>query len=70
MDQTVPQSKRELLRQMSSPREDDKERVNRKVDGQTHPNLHTHDIPALMHTQTQVHRYSPTETKRDVQRRS
>lgn len=31
VDQTVPQSKRELLRQMSSPREDDKERLNRKV---------------------------------------
>lgn len=35
VDQTVPQSKRELLRQMSSPREDDKERLNRKVDGIT-----------------------------------
>ena len=32
VDQTVPQSKRELLRQMSSPREDDKERLNRKVE--------------------------------------
>lgn len=31
VDQTVPQKKRELLRQMSSPREDDKERPLRKV---------------------------------------
>lgn len=31
VDQMVPQSKRELLRQMSAPREDDKERLNRKV---------------------------------------
>lgn len=31
VDETVPQRKRELLRQMSSPREDDKERLNRKV---------------------------------------
>lgn len=41
IDQTVPQSKRELLRQMSSPREDDKERLNRKVDVNTHRTLHT-----------------------------
>lgn len=33
VDETVPQRKRELLRQMSSPREDDKERLNRKVFG-------------------------------------
>lgn len=33
VDQTVPQNKRELLRQMSSPRDDDKERLNRKVNG-------------------------------------
>lgn len=33
VDQTVPQRKRELLRQMSSPRDDDKERLNRKVFG-------------------------------------
>lgn len=36
VDQTIPQNKRELLRQMSSHREDDKERLNRKVDGNTH----------------------------------
>lgn len=41
VDQTVPQSKRELLRQMSSPREDDKERLNRKVDVNMHRTLHT-----------------------------
>lgn len=41
IDQTVPQSKRELLRQMSSPREDDKERLNRKVDVNTHRTLYT-----------------------------
>ncbi len=40
VDQTVPQSKRELLRQMSSPREDDKERLNRKVDRNTHRTSH------------------------------
>lgn len=28
-----PQNKRQLLRQMSSPRDDDKERLNRKVGG-------------------------------------
>lgn len=32
VDQNVPQRKRELLRQMSNPRDDDKERVNRKVE--------------------------------------
>lgn len=41
VDQTVPQSKRELLRQMSSPREDDKERLNRKVGRNTHWTSHT-----------------------------
>lgn len=41
VDQTVPQNKRELLRQMSTPREDDKERVNRKVEGNTHTTSHT-----------------------------
>lgn len=41
VDQTVPQSKRELLRQMSSPREDDKERLTRKVDVNTHRTSHT-----------------------------
>lgn len=35
VDQTVPQNKRQLLRQMSSPRDDDKERPNRKV-GRSH----------------------------------
>ena len=41
VDQTIPQSKRELLRQMSSPREDDKERLNRKVDGNIYRTSHT-----------------------------
>lgn len=48
VDPTVPQRKRELLRQMSNPREDDKERVNRKVRGKhTEPgglsNVHIND---------------------------
>lgn len=36
VEQTAPQRKRELLRQMSTPREDDKERLNRKVDRNKH----------------------------------
>lgn len=39
VDQTVPQNKRELLRQMSSPRDDDKERLNRKVNGNIWNNI-------------------------------
>lgn len=38
MDQTIAQSKRELIRQMSSQQEDDKERLNRKVDGNKQTN--------------------------------
>ena len=40
VDQTVPQNKRELLRQMSSPREDDKDRGHRKVDTNNHRDSH------------------------------
>lgn len=39
VDQTVPQNKRGLLRQMSSPRDDDKERLNRKVNGNIWNNI-------------------------------
>lgn len=63
VDQTVPQSKRELLRQMSSPREDDKERLNRKVNVYTHrtsrAGKHTFDrfYSKQSIIQPQLHRY-------------
>ncbi|XP_040027328.2 phosducin [Gasterosteus aculeatus] len=53
MDQTVPQSKRELLRQMSSPREDDKERVNRKMSVQEYDMIQEEDERSLKHYRKQ-----------------
>ncbi|XP_068605240.1 phosducin-like [Brachionichthys hirsutus] len=47
VDQTVPQSKKELLRQMSSPREDDKERVNRKMSVQEYELIQEEDERCL-----------------------
>lgn len=47
VDQTTPQTKRELLRQMSSPREDDKERVNRKMSVQEYEMIQDEDESCL-----------------------
>uniref|UniRef100_A0A8C2X6M2 Phosducin n=1 Tax=Cyclopterus lumpus TaxID=8103 RepID=A0A8C2X6M2_CYCLU len=47
VDQTVPQNKRELLRQMSSPREDDKERLNRKMSVQEYEMIQEEDEHCL-----------------------
>lgn len=47
VDQTVPQRKRELLRQMSSPRDDDKERLNRKMSIQEYELLQDEDERSL-----------------------
>ncbi|XP_031730754.1 phosducin-like isoform X1 [Anarrhichthys ocellatus] len=47
VDQTVPQSKRELLRQMSNPREDDKERLNRKMSVQEYKMIQEEDERGL-----------------------
>uniref|UniRef100_A0A3Q0QRT6 Phosducin n=1 Tax=Amphilophus citrinellus TaxID=61819 RepID=A0A3Q0QRT6_AMPCI len=47
VDQTVPQNKRELLRQMSSPREDDKERLNRKMSVQEYELIQDEDESCL-----------------------
>ncbi|XP_029930153.1 phosducin a [Myripristis murdjan] len=47
VDQSVPQSKRELLRQMSSPRDDDKERLNRKMSVQEYELIQNEDERCL-----------------------
>ncbi|TNN58152.1 phosducin [Liparis tanakae] len=47
VDQTVPQNKRELLRQMSSPREDNKERLNRKMSVQEYEMIREEDEHCL-----------------------
>ncbi|KAM9323684.1 phosducin a [Pholidichthys leucotaenia] len=47
VDQTVPQNKRELLRQMSSPREDDKERPVRKMSAQEYELIKDEDERCL-----------------------
>ncbi|XP_075887369.1 phosducin a [Nelusetta ayraudi] len=47
VDQTVPQRKRELLRQMSSPRDDDKERLNRKMSIQEYELIQDEDERSL-----------------------
>ncbi|XP_038574829.1 phosducin a [Micropterus salmoides] len=47
VDQTAPQRKRELLRQMSSPREDDKERLNRKMSVQEYELIQDEDERCL-----------------------
>nr|XP_020480736.1 phosducin-like [Monopterus albus] len=47
VDQSVPQNKRELLRQMSSPREDDKERLNRKMKVQEYELIQDEDEHCL-----------------------
>ncbi|AWP04662.1 putative phosducin-like [Scophthalmus maximus] len=47
VDQTVPQKKRELLRQMSSPREDDKERPLRKMSVQEYELIKEEDEHCL-----------------------
>ncbi|XP_040910679.1 phosducin a [Toxotes jaculatrix] len=47
VDQTVPQNKRELLRQMSSPRDDDKERGNRKMSAQEYELIQEEDERCL-----------------------
>ncbi|KAK5918878.1 hypothetical protein CgunFtcFv8_022820 [Champsocephalus gunnari] len=53
LDPTVPQSKRELLRQMSSPREDDKERLNRKMSAQEYEMIQEEDEGSLKRYRTQ-----------------
>ncbi|KAK5859320.1 hypothetical protein PBY51_020884 [Eleginops maclovinus] len=53
LDQTVPQSKKELLRQMSSPREDDKERLNRKMSVQEYEMIQEEDERCLKHYRKQ-----------------
>ncbi|XP_062260812.1 phosducin a [Platichthys flesus] len=47
VDQTVPQNKRELLRQMSSTREDDKDRGNRKMSVQEYEMIQDEDERCL-----------------------
>ncbi|XP_026230969.1 phosducin a [Anabas testudineus] len=47
VDQTVPQNKRQLLRQMSSPRDDDKERPNRKMSTQEYELIQNEDERCL-----------------------
>ncbi|CAL1579381.1 unnamed protein product [Knipowitschia caucasica] len=47
VDQTVPQKKRELLRQMSTPRDDDKDRANRKMSVQEYEMLQEEDEQSL-----------------------
>ncbi|XP_047224895.1 phosducin a [Girardinichthys multiradiatus] len=47
VDQTVPQKKRELLRQMSNPRDDDKERQNRKMSAQEYELIQEEDERCL-----------------------
>ncbi|XP_013856298.1 phosducin [Austrofundulus limnaeus] len=47
VDQTVPQKKRELLRQMSNPREDDKDRSNRKMSAQEYELIQNEDERGL-----------------------
>ncbi|KAF7222817.1 phosducin a [Nothobranchius furzeri] len=47
VDQTVPQKKKELLRQMSNPREDDKERANRKMGAQEYELIKDEDERCL-----------------------
>lgn len=47
VDQTVPQKKRELLRQMSTPRDDDKDRANRKMSVQEYEMIQDEDEHTL-----------------------
>uniref|UniRef100_A0A3B4AMG8 Phosducin n=1 Tax=Periophthalmus magnuspinnatus TaxID=409849 RepID=A0A3B4AMG8_9GOBI len=47
VDQTVPQKKKELLRQMSTPRDDDKDRANRKMSVQEYEMLQEEDEHSL-----------------------
>ncbi|KAM9844558.1 phosducin-like [Aulostomus maculatus] len=47
VDQSMPQSKRQLIRQMSSPREDDKERLNRKMSVQEYELIQDEDERCL-----------------------
>lgn len=47
VDQTVSENKRELLRQMSSPREDDRERLNRKMSAQEYELIQEEDERCL-----------------------
>lgn len=61
VDQMVPQSKRELLRQMSAPREDDKERLNRKVNDHNISNISKVLILQLNVGRSQLYRYVDTD---------
>ncbi|XP_056149669.1 phosducin a [Lampris incognitus] len=47
VDQSTPQNKRQLLRQMSTPREDDKERLNRKMSVQEYELIQNEDERCL-----------------------
>ncbi|KAG7235758.1 hypothetical protein INR49_002260 [Caranx melampygus] len=47
VDQASPQNKRQLLRQMSSPRDDDKERLNRKMSVQEYELIQDEDERCL-----------------------
>ncbi|KAM3603995.1 uncharacterized protein V6R79_004998 [Siganus canaliculatus] len=47
MDQAAPQTRRELLRQMSGPREDDRERINRKMSVQEYEMIQEEDERSL-----------------------
>ncbi|XP_028987532.1 phosducin-like [Betta splendens] len=46
-DQTVPQNKRELLRQMSSPRDEDKDKLSRKMSSQEYELIQNEDEQCL-----------------------
>ncbi|KAK2843971.1 hypothetical protein Q5P01_010630 [Channa striata] len=47
VDQGVRENKRELLRQMSSPRDEDKDRLNRKMSAQEYELIHNEDERCL-----------------------